>query len=295
VSTKRVGVVRGIVIAILCVAYPLLTYLGARSPQPNVAAAIVAFAPILAMLGWLTWQSPQRLALSLLAAVLAAVMWAQREFLLQHYDWAYLLQYAGTMGLLGFIFGRTLRPGFKPLVSRFAEVAHGGLSPRLARYTRGVTWAWTLFFAAMCLLSIALFLTMPLATWALLANGMSPLLVLTMFVAEYLVRLRAIPPHERTGPIEAVRAYARYSMAAAAPGSTAVRPPVATTAESAPRSAAFASDPPEGDEKIWGGPAFSHERPQICRVRVRPPEEVRKFGAARRFLMSLVTPSAKRR
>ncbi len=223
---------RGITIAMLCVAYPLLTYLGARSPQPNVAAAIVAFAPILVMLAWLTWQSPQRLALSLLAAVLAAVLWAQRAFLLQHYDWAYLLQYAGAMGLLGFMFGRTLRPGSTPLVSRFAEVVHGDLSPRLVRYTRGVTWAWTLFFATTCLLSIALFLTMPLATWALLANGVSPLLVLAMFVAEYLVRLRAIPPHERTGPIEAVRAYARYSMAAAAPGGKAARPRVATTAES---------------------------------------------------------------
>lgn len=230
-STGRVGIVRRFVIAI-CLVYPLLAYLGARAPQPNIAAAVVAFAPVLVMLAWLAWPSPHRRALLLLAAALAGLLWLQRAFLLQHYDWAYLLQDAGAMGLLGLMFGRTLRPGATPLVSRFAEVVHGELSPRLTRYTRGVTWAWTLFFVAMCLLSITLFLALPLATWALYANAASPLLVLAMFVAEYLVRLRAIPRHERTGPIESVRAYVRYGMAASAPDGTAARRLGAAAAES---------------------------------------------------------------
>lgn len=233
----RSSVWHGVIIAAVCVAYPMLTYLGARAPQPNVPAAIVAFVPLLALLGWLLWQSSHRLVLSLLGAMLAWLLWQQREVLLQHYDWAYLLQHAGAMALLAVIFGRTLRTGRTALVTRFAEVAHGSISPRVARYTRGVTWAWTFFFATMVLTSLLLFVATPLPTWALFANMLSPLLVLALFVVEYLVRLRTLPAHERTGPIEALRAYARYSMQTANQGSTtralasAPEPLVAPSAE----------------------------------------------------------------
>uniref|UniRef100_E6PKV0 Transmembrane protein n=1 Tax=mine drainage metagenome TaxID=410659 RepID=E6PKV0_9ZZZZ len=226
----RSGFLRGAVAAALCVAYPLLAYLGARAPQPNIPAAIVAFAPLLALLGWLVWQSAHRFAVLLLAVPSAWLLWNQRTVMLQHYDWAYLLQHAGTLGLLAFMFGRTLRPGSTPLVSRFAQIAHGSISARVARYTRGVTWTWTLFFAAMTLSSLVLFVATPLPTWALFANLLSPLLVLALFVAEYLVRLRALPAHERTGPIEAIRAYARYSVETA-------------TRRDAARAQAAAADP----------------------------------------------------
>ena len=223
-TATRSGVLRNIAIVALCVAYPLLDYLGARTPQPNVPAAIVAFVPLLGMLGWQLWQSAHRLALSLFAVLLLWLLWEQRALLLLHYDWAYLLQHAGVMGLLAVMFGRTLRPGSLPLVSRFAQLAHGTLAPDTARYTRGVTWAWTLFFAGVALISLTLFLTTPLPTWALFANLLSPLLMLGMFVVEYLVRLRTLPAHERAGPIEAVRAYARYRMQGVTRGDPAHAP-----------------------------------------------------------------------
>ena len=235
--TTRSGFPRGALVVMLCAAYSLLAYLGARASQPNVAAAIVAFAPLLALLGWMVWQSPHRLPVLLLAVPSIGLLWSQRTVLLQHYDLAYLLQHAGTLGLLAFMFGRTLRSGSTPLVSRFAEMAHGSISARVARYTRGVTWAWTLFFTAMTLSSFVLFIAAPLPTWALFANLLSPLLVLALFVAEYLVRLRALPAHERTGPIEAIRAYARYSVetttrrAAARTQAAAAEPFAAPSAE----------------------------------------------------------------
>ncbi len=229
----RSGLLRGAVTIALCVTYSLLSYLGARAHQPNTAAAIVALAPLLAVLGWLAWQSTHRFALLLLAVPGTWLVWTQRTALLHHYDLAYLLQHAGTLGVLAFVFGRTLRSGSTPLVSRFAHIAHGSISARVARYTRGVTWAWTLFFTAMALSSLILFVAAPLASWALFANLWSPLLVLALFVAEYLVRLRALPAHERTGPIEAVRAYARYGAQAstrrsAARKQTAAAEPFAT-------------------------------------------------------------------
>ena len=133
--TTRSGFPRGALVVMLCAAYSLLAYLGARASQPNVAAAIVAFAPLLALLGWMVWQSLHRLPVLLLAVPSIGLLWSQRTVLLQHYDLAYLLQHAGTLGLLAFMFGRTLRSGSTPLVSRFAEIAHGSISARVARYS----------------------------------------------------------------------------------------------------------------------------------------------------------------
>ena len=140
-----------------------------------------------------------------------ALLWAQRVWLLQHYGLAYLAEHAGMMTFLAWVFGRTLQQGRTPLVTRFALMAHDSVSPRILRYTRGVTLAWTLFFGLMASSSLLLFIALPLSRWALFANVASPLLLLVMFVAEYLVRLSAIPADERVGPIEAFRAYMRYS------------------------------------------------------------------------------------
>ncbi|OYV39513.1 MAG: hypothetical protein B7Z83_02380, partial [Thiomonas sp. 20-64-5] len=84
-------------------------------------------------------------------------------------------------------------------------------SPLVARYTRSVTWAWTLFFCLMACSSVLLFAATPLSIWAIFANVASPLLLLSMFVAEYLVRRRRVPAEERAGPIEAFRSYLRYN------------------------------------------------------------------------------------
>lgn len=206
------GVLRGALTGALCGAYPLLSFIGARLPQPNPLGAAVAFAPPLLMLIWLAWQSPRRALPLGLAGIGLALLWTWRSLLLRHYDLAYLLQHAGSMLLLAWLFGRSLIGGGTPLVTRFAQLAHGdAVSHRILRYTRGVTWAWTAFFGLMALGSLFLFVATPLSAWVVFANAWTPALVIAMFLAEYLVRLRMIPAAERAGPIEAIRAYALYS------------------------------------------------------------------------------------
>ena len=94
------------------------------------------------------------------------------------------------------LFGRTLRPGVTPLVARVAALWRGTLDEALARYTRRVTIAWTVFFAIMALESIALALFAPLHVWSLFTNLVNYLLVLLFFLFEYRLRILCLPRHE---------------------------------------------------------------------------------------------------
>jgi len=62
----------------------------------------------------------------------------------------------GLQLILLMTFGRTLLAGRQPLCTRFAQAAHTPLTPQHELYARRVTVAWTLFFAAMALISTLL-------------------------------------------------------------------------------------------------------------------------------------------
>ena len=140
-------------------------------------------------------------------------LWAGRHGQTRFADLA-LAEHLGSMLVLGALFGNTLRPGRTALVTRFAAARQPAMSPRLRRYTRGVTAAWTLFFAAMAAVSVLLFVLGPLRDWAWFASVGTPLLVGSMFVLEYLARRAWLDAHEQAGPFEAIRAYMAYRMGA---------------------------------------------------------------------------------
>ena len=80
----------------------------------------------------------------------------------------------------------------------------------MARYTRGATLAWTLFFAAMFAASTAVYLAEGPATWSVLANFVTPVAVVSMFVVEYAVRHRVLPHWQHVGIMGGVRAFSRH-------------------------------------------------------------------------------------
>jgi uncharacterized membrane protein len=125
--------------------------------------------------------------------------------------------HAAAYGLLLWWFGRTLRSGREPLVTRVARRVHGTLSVPIASYTRQVTIAWCAFFAAQIAVSAALFLFTSLETWSLFVNVLNlPLLVL-MFAGEYLVRIVRHPDHPRASIGSTLRAFAKdHSVSAGA-------------------------------------------------------------------------------
>jgi uncharacterized membrane protein len=94
-------------------------------------------------------------------------------------------------------FALTLRRGHTPLVTAMAGRFHGAvLSDEIIRYTRKVTIAWCLFFAAQLLTSVSLFLLAPLTVWSFFVNVMDIPLLVAMFAGEYACRLHVLkdPP-----------------------------------------------------------------------------------------------------
>ena len=116
----------------------------------------------------------------------ALTHWAASQRVLA---WLTLLQNVSMQGALAVLFGTTLRRGAEPLVARFARRVHGPeYNDDIARYARGATWAWTLFFVAMVLMPVLLFAFAPVEIFSLFVNVWSLPLLALMFGAEYAAR-----------------------------------------------------------------------------------------------------------
>lgn len=197
---------RWVALAVVAVAYIVLLHIHTARDTPSTAGALLAIAPMLAVSLLIAWRTAHRgllLTLWIVAIVLLALNW---PLLQSNFAWVGLTQHAGTFAMLALLFGRTLQTGSTPIVSRMARRAHGGLPAPLASYTRRVTQAWTVFFALMAFASVALFGAGHIASWSLLANLLTPLLIGVMFGAEYLVRRCVLPPELRTGLMDSIRA-----------------------------------------------------------------------------------------
>jgi len=191
----------------LGIAYALLSHRAAASTTPDLQGALVALAPLLGLGFMLAWRSQQRALMLALNLAACAVIYAFRSWLVAHYNWVFLLQHAGTYALLCVAFGKTLQRGGTPMISRFASIVHGSLTPALTRYTRAATWSWTFYFGATAGLSLLLFWLAPVAVWSTFANLLGIPLLGLMFVGEYAARCYVLPAADRAGPLAAIRAY----------------------------------------------------------------------------------------
>lgn len=204
------GRLRGAAIAAGVVGYALVAH---YSTTPQAAhdmpmlGLVASLAPTLALLFWLAWQSPRRPAMLALGILVVGVIWRYRTALGRHSEWIYLIEHAGSNVLLAIAFGATLARGRQPLCTRLAAGIRGGLTPEVERYTRQVTLAWTLFFAAMSTLSCLLFAFAPITVWSTFAYLLTLPLVLLMFVVEYRVRLRRLPDERRNSLLKSITAY----------------------------------------------------------------------------------------
>jgi len=163
-----------------------------RMPRGRVLLAILAAAGILGFLAWReSGASPALL-----------------------YPVPYLIVYLGLLWL----FGRTLRAGHQPLVTLLASHVHGELAPPMLRYTRQVTWAWCIFFAAMGLTSMLLFLFAPLAVWSMFNSLLNLPLVVAMYLVEYAWRLWRFPDHPHASIATVLRACRNFEFKRPAAG-----------------------------------------------------------------------------
>jgi uncharacterized membrane protein len=202
------------IVVLLSLAFALLAHAALVDGVPPTVGAWLSLVPAAVLLSWLLGRMRHRALAAALVLAIAAALWTGWPHLERHFPDLFFLQHAGINLALAIVFGRTLFGGREPLVAAFARLVHGALPPEVQRYTRRVTIAWTLFFAAMLLASCALYLAGELPAWSVLATIASPLLIAAMFVAEYGIRHRVLPDWERVGILRGIRACARHFQAA---------------------------------------------------------------------------------
>lgn len=104
------------------------------------------------------------------------------------------------------LFGRSLRKGEVPLITRIALASRNGELPsELLPYTRGITWLWALTLSGMALLSIMLAAFAPLEWWSLFTNFLNYLILAAIFPLEYLWRRLRFRHLEHPGFFDYIR------------------------------------------------------------------------------------------
>jgi uncharacterized membrane protein len=194
----------------LSVAFAVLAHAALIEGTPPAVGAGVSVVP-LALVAWLGLRRKRSAAVLLTAIAFAGVaVWVSWGVLERHFPDVLFMEHALTNFALAVVFGRTLSAGRESLITTFARLVHGELPPEVERYTRRVTLAWTIFFAAMFAVSCALYLSGERAAWSVFANFATPAGVGSMFAIEYFVRHRVLPDWERVGIMGGVRAFSRH-------------------------------------------------------------------------------------
>jgi uncharacterized membrane protein len=155
-----------------------IIFAGAEWPPRVTAIAAIA--------GLAIWLDSDRrpstaLACALLAVGTSSALWHFPEALLY-------VPPVVINAVLAAMFGATLAEGHEPVISRFARMEQGTLAPDLVRYTRMLTWIWTLLLATIALVAAALATWAPLPAWSFFANVLSYVLIGALFVGEYAYR-----------------------------------------------------------------------------------------------------------
>lgn len=174
---------------LLLLAYPFLVHLAVRSEQP-----IFGFVAI-ALLAWVIlfeWLLARRLWAWCAALLITAAAW-WIAFAADAVIMLYLPPILIPLALAAF-FGRTLRAGSVPLISRISEAMRKEpLPPEVARYTRRVTIMWVAAFLFMAIESLLLALFAPRDIWLMITNVANYVLIAVLMVGEYLYHSRRYP------------------------------------------------------------------------------------------------------
>ena len=185
---------KALLVAVALLAYPVLIHLSLAFDRPVIIAGVWMLVSVVGTAMAIRNASVLPLLFFGVILVAAVLLWLLGEAV----DLMYLPPVLINATLLA-VFARTLLPGATPLVSRVASLWRGELDDAVAGYTRRVTIAWVVFFAAMTIESIALAMLAPIHVWSLFTNLLNYLMVLLFFAVEYLLRFYFLPNHEHLG------------------------------------------------------------------------------------------------
>jgi uncharacterized membrane protein len=195
-TSTQSGIWLGRLLLMLLIAYPFVLHLGVLNN--HMQPALLLLLGLLLLSGLLMLTRGNRYGWLPLTFLLATAAWI---FAYQG-EPQQLLKLPPILinAILCMLFGYTLLPGQRPLISRFAETLHGhALDAMTLRYTRGVTLLWSSVFALMALESLLLGLLARPAVWSLFTHFINYLVLLLVFFFEYRLRLRRLRHLEQPG------------------------------------------------------------------------------------------------
>lgn len=204
---------RIVAIGLVGLSYMLGSHWLMTRPGESPWNVVGVLAPMLVVIAVGAWRAGQH-ALGAITTLLLAGLCGQALLGVKvSAQLIYLAQHVGVHLFLAVGFGSTMRVGQTPLITTMAARVHRNFTPAMALYTRKVTLAWTLYFIAMALTSVALYAFASFEAWARFANLLTPLAVAAMFGAEYLLRYHWHPEFERSSVTDAIRSYRHGSKA----------------------------------------------------------------------------------
>lgn len=188
--------------------YPFLTHAALIAPSRWTRVAAVLISVQVLLMGAffvLRSTSKHRWPLALLGVLVLAASWqSAHESLLAVSGVPHALINAGLL----IFFGASLLPGRQALITALALRIDPHLPEPMIRYSRRVTIAWTIFFAAQLVISLALFVLAPLAVWSLFVNVLNGPLIVMMFLCEYGYRHLHFRHYRHASIADMVRAFA---------------------------------------------------------------------------------------
>jgi uncharacterized membrane protein len=176
----------------LLLAYPPTVHFARPAASLALLAALVAF-----LLAGIFVHHPLRWAVPPVAAVAVLA--------LPPADWLLYIPPVVINLALCWLFGRTLVKGRVPLIARFAMIEQGTLTPELERYTRILTWIWTVLFAVAAAIAAALAVSGSRDAWSLFTNLWNYVAVGILFVGEYAYRRVRWRQYRHHSPLQLLR------------------------------------------------------------------------------------------
>jgi uncharacterized membrane protein len=198
-----------VLIVLACVAYQYLVHSSVSNAQTGLFHVMLLWLPLVALAGWILVRSRNKpLWLAVLSAAGVVV------FLVEHQEQLGLAAVSGISHATAYLFllwyfGRTLARGKEPMIARFARNVHGTLQPEMELFTRKLTIAWCVFFAAQLIASALLFAFAPLDTWSLFINLLNLPLLALMFAGQWVYRLVRHPNFPRASVWQAIEAFTK--------------------------------------------------------------------------------------
>ena len=211
--SRIAGIAGKAILVIGLLGYQLLVHLGVTASALDPARAALLAAPMIAVGAWILVRSPRRLLWLLILAAAIAMTW----FVGHGSAALYGVPHAAAYLFLLWLFGRTLRAGREPIITRLARHGRGSLPPAMEVYTRKLTFAWCVFFAAQLAVSALLLHLGWLERWSLFINVLNFPLCALMFVGDYLYRVSRYRDWPQSSIANVIQAYARDRASTPAP------------------------------------------------------------------------------